>query len=56
MLVPNVVDMGELGYHIRIMFYITAGVTTALLILVVIGKTYEPSERGPTIRPLAAMV
>lgn len=34
-LVPNVEDMDELAHHIRIMFYITAGVATLLFILVV---------------------
>lgn len=37
-LVPNVDDMNELAYHIRIMFYISAGVATLIFILVVIGK------------------
>ncbi|XP_057209669.1 feline leukemia virus subgroup C receptor-related protein 2 isoform X3 [Triplophysa rosa] len=36
-LVPNVDDMDELAGHIRIMFYITAGVATFLFVLVVIG-------------------
>lgn len=36
-LVPNVEDMEELAHHIRIMFYITAGVATLLFVLVVIG-------------------
>uniref|UniRef100_A0A8C2ZV70 FLVCR choline and putative heme transporter 2 n=1 Tax=Cyclopterus lumpus TaxID=8103 RepID=A0A8C2ZV70_CYCLU len=35
-LVPNVDDVEELGYHIRIMFYISAGVATFIFILVVI--------------------
>ncbi|XP_057209666.1 feline leukemia virus subgroup C receptor-related protein 2 isoform X1 [Triplophysa rosa] len=35
-LVPNVDDMDELAGHIRIMFYITAGVATFLFVLVVI--------------------
>ncbi|XP_029965759.1 choline/ethanolamine transporter flvcr2b isoform X1 [Salarias fasciatus] len=34
-LVPNVDDMDELAHHIRIMFYITAGVATFLFVLVV---------------------
>ncbi|KAM9354736.1 choline/ethanolamine transporter flvcr2b [Pholidichthys leucotaenia] len=34
-LVPNVDDIDELAHHIRIMFYITAGVATLLFILVV---------------------
>ncbi|XP_008311129.1 choline/ethanolamine transporter flvcr2b isoform X2 [Cynoglossus semilaevis] len=35
-LVPNVEDMDQLAHHIRIMFYITAAVATALFILVVL--------------------
>ncbi|XP_063351971.1 heme transporter FLVCR2 isoform X3 [Pelmatolapia mariae] len=35
-LVPNVDDMEELAHHIRIMFYITAGVATLLFVLVVL--------------------
>lgn len=54
MLVPIVDDVDELGNHIRLMFYITAGVTTVLLILMVLGKTYGQSERGPMVHPLAA--
>ncbi|XP_056915423.1 feline leukemia virus subgroup C receptor-related protein 2 [Takifugu flavidus] len=34
-LVHNVDDLDELGYHIRVMFYITAGVTTVMFILVI---------------------
>ncbi|CAN9507384.1 unnamed protein product [Ophioblennius macclurei] len=34
-LVPNVDDMDELAHHIRVMFYITAGVATFLFVLVV---------------------
>lgn len=37
-LVPNVDDMDELAHHISIMFYISAGMATAILVLVVIGK------------------
>ena len=37
-LVPNVEDVEKLAYHISIMFFMTAGVATALFILVVIGK------------------
>lgn len=37
-LVPNVEDKDELAHHIRVMFYITAGVATLLFILVVFGK------------------
>ncbi|XP_078798686.1 choline/ethanolamine transporter flvcr2b isoform X10 [Oryzias latipes] len=36
-LVPNVDDLDELAHHIRVMFYITAGVATFLFILVVFG-------------------
>lgn len=35
-LVPNVDDKNELAYHIRIMFYISAGVATLIFILVII--------------------
>ena len=37
-LVPNVDDKAELAYHIRIMFYISAGVATVIFVLVVIGN------------------
>lgn len=37
-LVPNVDDLDKLASHIRVMFYITAGVATFLFVLVVIGK------------------
>lgn len=37
-LVPNVDDINELAYHIRTMFYISAGVATVLFVLVIIGK------------------
>lgn len=37
-LVPNLEDLEKLAYHISIMFFMTAGVATALFILVVIGK------------------
>lgn len=37
-LVPNVDDLDKLASHIRVMFYITAGVATFLFLLVVIGK------------------
>ncbi|CAL8316179.1 unnamed protein product [Merluccius merluccius] len=46
-LVPNVEDMDELAYHIRKMFYITAGVATFLFILVVIVFQERP-ELPPT--------
>lgn len=39
MLVPNVEDINELTQHIRVLLYISAGVATALFILVIIGKT-----------------
>ncbi|KAM7402949.1 hypothetical protein PAMA_003734 [Pampus argenteus] len=35
-LVPNVDDINELAFHIRIMFYISAGVATLIFVLVVI--------------------
>ncbi|XP_028251269.1 choline/ethanolamine transporter flvcr2a isoform X2 [Parambassis ranga] len=35
-LVPNVDDVNELAHHIRIMFYISAGVATFIFVLVVI--------------------
>ncbi|KAM6968472.1 choline/ethanolamine transporter flvcr2a isoform 1-T3 [Tautogolabrus adspersus] len=35
-LVPNVDDMDELAHHIRIMFYISAGVATVIFVLVII--------------------
>ncbi|XP_040916556.1 feline leukemia virus subgroup C receptor-related protein 2 isoform X4 [Toxotes jaculatrix] len=41
-LVPNVDDMNELAYHIRIMFYISAGVATLIFILVVIVFQEKP--------------
>nr|XP_046268252.1 feline leukemia virus subgroup C receptor-related protein 2 isoform X3 [Scatophagus argus] len=41
-LVPNVDDMNELAYHIRIMFYISAGVATVIFILVVIVFQEKP--------------
>ncbi|XP_029982438.1 choline/ethanolamine transporter flvcr2a isoform X4 [Sphaeramia orbicularis] len=41
-LVPNVEDMDELAYHIRIMFYISAGVATLIFILVVIVFQEKP--------------
>lgn len=42
-LVPNVEDMNQLTYHIRVMFYISAGVATLIFVLVAIGKS---SARG----------
>lgn len=39
-LVPNVDDMDELAGHIRVMFYITAGVATLLFVLVVFSKAF----------------
>ncbi|KAM6133106.1 choline/ethanolamine transporter FLVCR2 [Phoenicopterus ruber ruber] len=41
-LVPNVEDVEKLAYHISIMFFITAGVATALFILVVIVFKEKP--------------
>lgn len=43
-LVPNVDDVNELAYHIRIMFYISAGVATLIFILVIIGKSSREDE------------
>lgn len=37
-LIPNVEDVEKLAYHISIMFFMTAGVASALFILVIIGK------------------
>ncbi|KAI1237710.1 hypothetical protein IHE44_0013796 [Lamprotornis superbus] len=36
-LIPNVEDVEKLAYHISIMFFMTAGVASALFILVIIG-------------------
>ncbi|XP_052391725.1 feline leukemia virus subgroup C receptor-related protein 2 isoform X1 [Carassius gibelio] len=47
MLVPNVDDLDELAAHIRVMFYITAGVATFLFVLVVIVFQERP-EIPPT--------
>ncbi|XP_049917077.1 feline leukemia virus subgroup C receptor-related protein 2 isoform X3 [Epinephelus moara] len=46
-LVPNVDDMDELAYHIRVMFYISAGVATFIFLLVVIVFQEKP-EIPPT--------
>ncbi|XP_035808264.2 feline leukemia virus subgroup C receptor-related protein 2 isoform X3 [Amphiprion ocellaris] len=46
-LVPNVDDMTELAYHIRIMFYISAGVATFIFVLVIIVFQERP-ELPPT--------
>ncbi|XP_026212393.1 feline leukemia virus subgroup C receptor-related protein 2 isoform X1 [Anabas testudineus] len=46
-LVPNVDDINELAYHIRIMFYISAGVATLIFILVIIVFQEKP-ELPPT--------
>lgn len=46
MLVPNVEDINELTQHIRVMLYISAGVATALFVLVIIGKTCYWGEEG----------
>ncbi|XP_078798682.1 choline/ethanolamine transporter flvcr2b isoform X6 [Oryzias latipes] len=48
-LVPNVDDLDELAHHIRVMFYITAGVATFLFILVV----FVFQERPPLPPTLA---
>lgn len=47
MLVPNVEDIDELAYHIRFMFYISAGVASFIFILVVIVFQERP-EIPPT--------
>uniref|UniRef100_A0AAY4B4I5 Choline/ethanolamine transporter FLVCR1 n=1 Tax=Denticeps clupeoides TaxID=299321 RepID=A0AAY4B4I5_9TELE len=52
-LVPNVGDIDELAYHIRIMFFITAGVATLLFILVVIVFQERP-DLPPTQAQAAA--
>uniref|UniRef100_A0A3Q3E758 FLVCR choline and putative heme transporter 2b n=1 Tax=Labrus bergylta TaxID=56723 RepID=A0A3Q3E758_9LABR len=46
-LVPNVEDMDELASHIKVMFYMTAGVATLLFILVVFVFQERP-ELPPT--------
>ncbi|XP_017266830.1 feline leukemia virus subgroup C receptor-related protein 2 isoform X3 [Kryptolebias marmoratus] len=46
-LVPNVDDMDELAYHIRVMFYICAGVSTFIFVLVVMVFQERP-EIPPT--------
>ncbi|XP_038147374.1 feline leukemia virus subgroup C receptor-related protein 2 isoform X3 [Cyprinodon tularosa] len=46
-LVPNVDDVDELAYHIRFMFYISAGVATFIFVLVVIVFQERP-EIPPT--------
>ncbi|XP_076872731.1 choline/ethanolamine transporter flvcr2b isoform X2 [Brachyhypopomus gauderio] len=52
-LVPNVEDMDELANHIRIMFYITAGVATVLFILVIFVFQEKP-DIPPTQAQAAA--
>lgn len=48
-LVPNVDDMDELASHIRVMFYITAGVATLLFVLVVFGKGRRGNLRSRSV-------
>ncbi|NXV54017.1 FLVC2 protein, partial [Uria aalge] len=51
-LVPNVEDVEKLAYHISIMFFMTAGVATALFILVVIvfkEKPQHPPSRAQAL-------
>ena len=48
-LVPNVDDVEELAYHISIMFYITAGVSTFIFVLVVIGKSSAQMLKSVTV-------
>ncbi|KAK1804833.1 hypothetical protein P4O66_003672 [Electrophorus voltai] len=52
-LVPNVEDMDELANHIRVMFYITAGVSTVLFILVITVFQEQP-DIPPTQAQAAA--
>ncbi|XP_017562487.1 feline leukemia virus subgroup C receptor-related protein 2 isoform X3 [Pygocentrus nattereri] len=52
-LVPNVEDLDELAGHIRVMFYITAGVATFLFILVIIVFQERP-DIPPTQAQAAA--
>uniref|UniRef100_A0A672T1Z8 FLVCR choline and putative heme transporter 2 n=1 Tax=Sinocyclocheilus grahami TaxID=75366 RepID=A0A672T1Z8_SINGR len=52
-LVPNVDNLDELAAHIRVMFYITAGVATFLFVLVVIVFQEHP-EIPPTHAQAAA--
>ncbi|KAF7201922.1 choline/ethanolamine transporter flvcr2a isoform X1 [Nothobranchius furzeri] len=47
MLVPNVNDMEELAFHLRTMFYMSAGVATFLFVLVIIVFQEKP-EIPPT--------
>ncbi|XP_030578104.1 choline/ethanolamine transporter flvcr2b isoform X3 [Archocentrus centrarchus] len=57
-LVPNVEDVNELAHHIRIMFYITAGVATLLFILVVFvfqdRPKIPPTQAQATARSIPA--
>ncbi|NXX48253.1 FLVC2 protein, partial [Tricholaema leucomelas] len=51
-LVPNVQDVEKLAYHISIMFFMTAGVATALFILVIIvfkEKPLHPPSRAQAL-------
>lgn len=43
-LVPNVDDVDELAHHIRMMFYISAGIATVIFVLVVIGKCFQKED------------
>ncbi|KFO97133.1 hypothetical protein N300_05644, partial [Calypte anna] len=56
-LVPNVEDVEKLAYHISIMFFMTAGVATALFILVIIvfkeKPPYPPSRAQALIQSRA---
>lgn len=40
LLVPNSDDLNEVGHDLSIMFYIWAGFTTSLFILIILGKDY----------------
>lgn len=48
-LVPNVEDVDELAHHIRVMFYISAGVATIIFILVVICKSLRGVNFSPPL-------
>ncbi|MEQ2242161.1 hypothetical protein ILYODFUR_032980 [Ilyodon furcidens] len=54
-LVPNVDDVNDLAYHIRIMFYISASLATFILILVVIVFQERP-EIPPTQSQVQARI
>ena len=41
LLVPNSDDLAEVGHDLSIMFYIWAGVTTSLFLLIILGKDIQ---------------